>query len=51
MGWVGVLSGVNEHKMAVSEIGVSYPDSTFGKESRFGNPFTFVLRDVLQWDS
>jgi len=36
--------------MAVSEIGVSYPDDTFGKESRFGNPFTFVLRDVLQFD-
>jgi hypothetical protein len=50
MGWIGVLSGVNEHQLAVSEIGVSYPDDTFGKESRFGNPFTFVLRDVLQWD-
>lgn len=35
----------------MSEIGVSFPDTTFGKESRFGNPFTFVLRDVLQWDS
>ena len=30
---------------------MSYPDNSFGKESRFGNPFTFVLRDVLQWDS
>ncbi len=50
VGWIGVLSGVNEHQLAVSEIGVSYPDTTFGKESRFGNPFTFVLRDVLQWD-
>lgn len=45
-----MLSGVNENQLAVSEIGVSYPDATFGKESRFGNPFTFVLRDVLQWD-
>lgn len=27
-----------------------FNDDTFGKESRFGNPFTFVLRDVLQWD-
>lgn len=51
VGWVGILSGVNEHKMGVSEIGVSYPDDTFGKESRIGNPFTFVLRDVLQWDT
>jgi len=30
---------------------VSFPDGTFGKESRLGNPFTFVLRDVLQWDT
>lgn len=51
MGWIGVLSGVNEHQLAVSEIGVYFSDETFGKESRFGNPFTFVLRDVLQWDS
>jgi hypothetical protein len=26
--------------MAISEIGVSFPDDTFGKESRFGIPFT-----------
>ncbi len=31
IGWIGILSGVNEHKMGVSEIGVSYPDETFGK--------------------
>lgn len=31
MGWLGVISGVNEHKVAVSEIGVSFPDETFGK--------------------
>jgi isopenicillin-N N-acyltransferase-like protein len=36
--------------MGVSEIGVSYPGDDFGKESRIGNPFTFVLRDVLQFD-
>jgi isopenicillin-N N-acyltransferase like protein len=50
MGWLGVISGVNEHKMAISEIGVSYPDDTFMGESRLGNPFTFILRDILQWD-
>ena len=50
IGWLGVLSGVNEYQMAISEIGVSYPDATFGKESRIGNPFTFVLRDILQFD-
>jgi len=26
--------------MAISEIGVSFPDDTFGEESRFGVPFT-----------
>jgi exportin-7 len=33
--------------MAVSEIGVSYPDETYLGESRFGDPFTFLLREVL----
>lgn len=28
-GWLGMLSGVNEHKMAISEIGVSFPDPSF----------------------
>jgi isopenicillin-N N-acyltransferase-like protein len=30
---------------------VSYPDATFGKESRIGNVFTFLLRDILQFDN
>ena len=51
VGWIGILSGVNQHKMGVSEIGVSFPDKTFGRESRIGNPFTFVLRDILQFDT
>lgn len=37
--------------MAVSEIGVSQPDSTFGKQSRFGDVFTYLLRDIMQFDS
>lgn len=37
--------------MAISEIGVAFPDSTFGKMSRIGIPFTFILRDVLQFDN
>lgn len=36
--------------MAISEIGVSFPDDTFGRESRIGNPFTFVLREILEFD-
>jgi isopenicillin-N N-acyltransferase-like protein len=50
VGWVGTFSGVSENQMAISEIGVSYPDETFGSESRIGVPFTFLLRDILQWD-
>lgn len=50
MGWVGVISGINEHRLAVSEIGVYFRDDSWGKESRFGDPFTFVLRDILQFD-
>jgi len=57
MGFLGSLSGVNDKKMAISEIGVSYPDvlpeesPSWGTESREGNPFTFVLRDILQFTS
>lgn len=52
-GWTacfGSITGMSSQKMAISEIGVSFPDSTFGTESRFGTPFTFLLRDVLQFD-
>ena len=41
---------MSEKRTAISEIGVSFPDATFGKESRFGVPFTFLLRDILQFD-
>lgn len=50
-GWIGSITGMSQKKLAVSEIGVSFPDDTFGKESRFGIPFTFILRDVLQFDN
>ena len=30
---------------------VYFPDSTWGEESRFGYPFTMVLRDILQYDN
>lgn len=35
-----LYTGMSSVKMAISEIGVSFPDDTFGKESRFGVPFT-----------
>ena len=35
--------GISIEKMAISEIGVSFPDDSFGQESRFGIPFTVRL--------
>ena len=35
--------------MGISEIGVSYPDDTFGDESMSGMPFIFVERQILQY--
>ena len=32
--------GFSSLSLAISEIGVSFPDETFEKESRFGIPFT-----------
>lgn len=50
-GFVGSITGISSQQMAISEIGVSFPDATFGKESRFGVPFTYLLRDILQFDT
>ncbi len=43
-------AGVNAAQMSIHEIGVSFPDDTFGAESASGIPFTYVLRDILQFD-
>lgn len=51
IGWIGTLTGQNAKQVAVSEIGVSFPDKTFGNMSRVGVPFTYLLRDILQFDS
>ncbi|XP_077989372.1 protein dcd1A-like [Glandiceps talaboti] len=50
-GWLGSITGMSSTQMAISEIGVADPDDTFGKESRFGYPFTYLLRDILQFDN
>lgn len=50
VGLIGALTGVNEAMIGISEIGVSYPDATFGEESRIGVPFIFLLRDILMYD-
>ena len=49
-GWLGSITGFSEKKVGVSEIGVAFPDATFGNESTHGIPFTFILRDILQFD-
>jgi hypothetical protein len=49
-GWIGSITGVNDQQLSIHEIGVSYPDSTFGRETFFGNPFVYMLRDILQFD-
>lgn len=51
MGFIGGLTGVSATQLGISEIGVSYPDATFGNESRMGIPFIFILRDILQFDT
>mmetsp|Transcript_1194 Transcript_1194/g.1578 ORF Transcript_1194/g.1578 Transcript_1194/m.1578 type:complete len:451 (+) Transcript_1194:28-1380(+) len=49
-GFIGSFSGMSSVQTATSEIGVSFPDDTFGNDSRFGIPFTYLLRDLLQFD-
>jgi hypothetical protein len=55
VGFVGAITGMNDKQMAISEIGVSYPDDTFGQgidnmppEKVKGTPFVFMLRDILE---
>jgi len=50
IGFTTALTGISDKQLGISEIGVAYPDPTFGTESRVGYPFLFLLRDILQWD-
>jgi len=54
-GSIGVLTGQSEAQVGISEIGVSYPDDTFGQgtdntppEKVKGIPWMYLLRDVLE---
>jgi hypothetical protein len=47
-GFVGAVSGVNSVPLMISEIGVSFPDDSFGAESVNGIPFVVLLKDILQ---
>lgn len=39
-GWIGSIIGYSSTRLGISEIGVYFSDETYGKESRFGVPFT-----------
>jgi len=47
-GWISSITGMSSAKMAMSE---KVTDHLFGETSRFGIPFNFLMRDVLQFDS
>jgi hypothetical protein len=49
LGYVGTLTGMSSQRLGISEIGVSFPDDTFGDESMSGLPFIFVERYILQY--
>lgn len=52
LGFIGTFSGQSETQLAVSEIGVSFPDKEhFGTETFEGVPFVYLLRDVLEFDT
>ena len=52
LAFIGAFTGQSSVQMGVSEIGVSYPDSTyFGSETFAGVPFVYLLRDVLEFDN
>lgn len=47
-GFIGALTGVNSHRISLTEIGVGYPDASFGPMKREGIPFLFLMRNLLQ---
>jgi len=49
-GWIGSITGMSSIQTAISEIGVYFADASWGEESREGYPFTYILRDLLQYD-
>mmetsp|Transcript_465 Transcript_465/g.622 ORF Transcript_465/g.622 Transcript_465/m.622 type:complete len:319 (-) Transcript_465:18-974(-) len=55
VGFIGALTGVSEKQLAISEIGVSFPDSSWGPDEGLvpipGIPFIVLLRDILKYDN
>jgi isopenicillin-N N-acyltransferase-like protein len=51
LAFIGTFTGQSSKQLGVSEIGVSYPDTTyFGTETFQGVPFVYALRDILEFD-
>jgi len=52
IGWTASITGMSSSPLAASEIGVSFPDESFGKSTYLtpGYPFGFLIRDILQFD-
>ena len=40
---------MSSQRLGISEIGITFPDNTFGDESMIGLPFIFVERYILQY--
>lgn len=53
LSFTGSITGMSSSRLSISEIGVTYPDETFGPETYLapGYPFVFILRDILQFDN
>lgn len=60
MGWpgsIGMMTGFSEAQLGLSEIGVTYPDDSFGQgtvpntppEKVKGEPWMFITRDVMKY--
>ena len=48
-GFIGVLTGFNEHRLGIADIGISWPNYPpyFGDETFTGIPFVFLLKQII----
>lgn len=51
VGWAGFLVSVTGMSSAPLGMSEKVTDHDFGTSTRFGFPFNFLMRDVLQWDA
>lgn len=54
VGFIGALTGLSQARLGISEIGVSFPDSSWGPAQGIlpipAIPFVVMLRDILKYD-